>query len=143
MVDTIADRCILSNMAYTKLFRDLVFSTIWRREDDATRLVWITMLALRDGDHVVRVNIVGLSDLARVSDEDCRKSIEILQMPDPNGLEQEYEGRRIERVADGWLILNGEKYRQKESTMNRQAYNALKQRESRARRKAKVRPIHV
>ncbi len=120
-------------MAYTKLFRDLVFSTIWRREDDATRLVWITMLALRDGDHVVRVNAVGLADLARVSDEDCRKSLEVLSAPDPNGMEQEFEGRRIEWVEDGWLILNGEKYRQKESVMHRKEYNARMQREHRAR----------
>jgi hypothetical protein len=122
-------------MAYTKIFRDLVYSTIWRREDDATRLVWITMLALRDGDHVVRVNVVGLADLARVSDEDCKKSLEVLQSPDPNGMEQEYEGRRIERVEEGWLILNGEKYRQKESVANRKDYNARMQREHRARAK--------
>ncbi len=90
---------------------------------------------MRDGDHVVRVNNVGLADLARVSDEDCVKALETLQTADPNGMEQEYEGRRIKRVEDGWLILNGEKYRQKESVANRKDYNARMQREHRARAK--------
>ncbi len=36
----------------------------------------------------------------------------MLAAPDRKRLEkQEFEGRRIKRVEDGWLVLNGEKYR--------------------------------
>jgi hypothetical protein len=95
---------------YTKLFGSIVASTIWR-EDDKTRLVWITLLALSDRDGYVAGSLPGLADLARVSVDDCEKAIEKLQQPDKYSRSPEHGGRRVQVVEGGWLILNRIKYR--------------------------------
>jgi hypothetical protein len=95
---------------FTKLFNTIITSSIWG-EDDKTRIVWITMLALQDADGKVDAAIPGLADMARVSLEDCRKALQILLNPDPDSRSKEYEGRRIKEIDGGWLILNAEKYR--------------------------------
>jgi hypothetical protein len=99
-------------MNYTKLFSSIVASTIWR-EDDKTRIVWITMLALSDKDGVVEGSIPGLADLARVSVEDCKRALENLQKADEYSRTPDHQGRRIQPIDDGWLILNRAKYRDK------------------------------
>jgi hypothetical protein len=99
-------------MGFTKLFSDIVMSTIWR-EDDKTRIVWITMLATADADGNVNASVPGLADASRVSVEDCRKALEILLAPDPDSRSEEYEGRRIKKIDGGWNLLNYAKYREK------------------------------
>ena len=95
---------------YTKLFGSIVASTIWR-EDDKTRIVWITLLALSDKDGYVAGSIPGLADLARVSIPECEQALEKLQQPDKYSRSPEHDGRRLEVVEGGWLILNRAKYR--------------------------------
>ena len=61
-------------MGYTKLFEDIVASSVWD-EDDKVRLVWITMLALKDRYHFVRGTEKFLGLAARVSAEDCNRAL--------------------------------------------------------------------
>ena len=117
---------------YTKLFGSIVASTIWR-EDDKTRIVWITMLAIANKHGEVEASVPGLADLARVSVSECRAALEKLSAPDPDSRSMEYEGRRIEKVEGGWRLINHAKYREKLSTDERREYLAQKQREHRAR----------
>ncbi len=121
-------------MGYTKLFSEIVMSTVWR-EKDTTRLVWITMLALRNRHHIVEASIPGLADCARVSIKACRVALKILSDPDPDSRSQEQEGRRIEEVDGGWFIINGEKYRRKMSEDERREKNAIYQKNHRERKK--------
>jgi len=103
------------NMAgYTKLFNSILASTIWR-SDDKTRIVWITLLAMADKDGIAEGSVPGLADLARVSIEDCEAALAELMAPDKYSRTTEYEGRRIEPVDGGWLLLNHAKYRAKMS----------------------------
>jgi hypothetical protein len=97
---------------YTKLFSSIVASTIWR-EDDKTRIVWITMLALSDQDGFVEGSIPGLADLARVTVADCEQAIKKLQQPDKYSRTPDHDGRRIEVIDGGWFIVNRAKYRDK------------------------------
>jgi len=99
---------------YTKLFNSILASTIWR-SDDKTRIVWITLLAMADKDGICEGSIPGLADLARVSVEDCEAALAELMAPDKYSRTTEYEGRRIEPVDGGWLLLNHAKYRAKMS----------------------------
>ncbi len=122
-------------MGYTKLFSEIVMSTVWR-EKDTTRLVWITMLALRNRHHVVEGSIPGLADCARVSIKACRAALKVLSEPDPDSRSQELEGRRIEEVDGGWFIINGEKYRRKMSEDERREKNAIYQKNHRDRKKS-------
>jgi hypothetical protein len=95
---------------YTKLFSSIVTSTVWQ-QDKETKIVWITMLALSDKDGYVAGSIPGLAHVAGVGIEECKQALENLEQPDPYSRTHDYEGRRIEPIDGGWLILNRAKYR--------------------------------
>jgi len=106
--------CLGIKMAdhYTKLFNSIIHSTIWR-EDDKTRILWVTMLAMSDENGNVLSSLPGLADAARITIKECETSLEKLMQPDPYSRTQDYEGRRIAVIDDGWHILNREKYKNK------------------------------
>lgn len=119
-------------VGYTKLFSEIIMSTVWR-EPDHVRLLWITMLALKDRWHVVNASIPGLADSARITLDQCQQAIRVLSEPDPYSRTLENEGRRIAKCEGGFIILNGEKYRNKMSLDERREYQRIKQREYRER----------
>lgn len=121
-------------MGYTKLFSEIIGSTVWR-EPDHVRLVWITMLACRDAQDTVQASIPGLADFARVPLDKCEDALARLSSPDPYSRTTTHEGRRIEKCDGGWRILNAEKYRKKMSLDERREYKRLKAREYRANAK--------
>jgi len=122
---------------YTKLFSDIVASSVWQ-EDDTTRVVWITMLALKDREHFVRGVPGYLARAANVGQEACDRALARLAGPDENSRSREFGGRRIEAVEGGWRILNGDKYSRMLSKAERDEYNRAKQSEYRKRRKSVV-----
>ena len=96
---------------YNKLFTKILDSSIWL-EPDPHRLVWITLIAAMDEhSHAAFACPENLAARARVPLSDTLAALEAFQKPDPRDPEQEFDGRRIERVPGGWLILNGQKYR--------------------------------
>lgn len=99
---------------FTKLFSDIVLSSIWS-EDDKTRIVWITLLATSNADGFVSASLPGLAAAARVTIEECEASLTKLVNPDPHSRTKDHEGRRIEPVDGGWLILNYRLYRDRTS----------------------------
>jgi len=101
-------------MGFTKLFSDIILSSVWS-EDDKTRLVWISLLAITNADGFVSGSVPGLATAARVSMEDCEKALKKLASPDPHSRTKDHEGRRIEVVDGGWLILNYRLYRDRVS----------------------------
>jgi hypothetical protein len=124
----------MSMAGYTKLFNSILASTIWR-EDDKTRIIWITMLAMADKNGLVEASIPGLADMARITVDECEASLLKLSSPDKYSRTPEHEGRRIMAVAGGWSLLNHAKYRAKMGADERREYLRLKKRESRERHK--------
>lgn len=118
---------------YTKLFSSILASSVWC-EDDKTRLVWITMLAMADKDGVVEAAVPGLANTARVTVEDVLAALEKFKAPDPYSRSKDFDGRRIEDVRGGWKLLNHSFYRAKMGKEEMREYKAAKQREYRARR---------
>lgn len=101
----------ISPMAgYTKLWSSLIQSTVWR-EEMHVKVVWITMLALADQHGLVMASVPGLGDAARVSLDQCVEALERLSSPDKWSRTKDFEGRRIQEVDGGWIILNHPKYR--------------------------------
>ncbi len=123
-----------SMAGYTKLFNSILASTIWREEKE-TKILWITMLAMADKDGMVEASIPGLSDLARLTVKETQKALGILESPDEFSRTKEHEGRRIEPVLGGWLVLNHAHYRQKMDMDERREYLRLKKQESRDRQR--------
>lgn len=98
--------------SWSPLFDSIVYSSLWD-EPYYVRILFLTMLAIKDRDHIVRRNAYALRKLANITDEEIMLALEVLKMPDTRrGEHQEFEGRRIKEVKEGWLILNGEKYRE-------------------------------
>ncbi len=96
---------------YVKLFSSILTSSIWS-ESPNVRLVWITMLAMADAEGYVMAAPSGLARVANVPLKDCQEALVVFQEPDDESFTRDHEGRRIERVEGGWLLLNYEKYRE-------------------------------
>ena len=121
-------------MAYTKLFSSIITSTIWR-ESDTIRIVWITMLASANKHGEVQASIPGLAHIAGVSLDSCEEALRKFLSPDPYSRTKDDEGRRIQEIAGGWLILNHAKYREMASKDEAISANAERQKRFRERSK--------
>lgn len=120
---------------YNKLFTSILDSSIWL-EPTATRIVWVTLLAAMDEDGFVRMaTIKNLASRARVSDDECQNAVDTLESPDKTCPEQERQGRRIERVEGGWLVINSGKYREIVKREHEREQNRIRVARSRARKK--------
>jgi hypothetical protein len=123
---------------WAPIFSKIVDSSLWSEPDYVCK-IFITMLALKDADHVVRYNAFGLAQRSHKSEQEVLDALKRLASPDRKRLEkQAFEGRRIQRVGDGWLILNGQFYQDLMRGINRREYQRVKQKEYRAKRKAGV-----
>lgn len=118
---------------YNKLFSKIVDSSIWL-EPTPTRIVWLMFIAVMNEDGFVQfASVANVAHRARITDEEAEQAIKILESPDPNSADDENDGRRIEKVPGGWMILNAGKYRdlvtremQRSATRERVARHRLK-----------------
>ena len=122
---------------YNKLFESILDSSIWL-EDNPTRIVWFTFLAAMDEDGFARfATLKNLALRAHVSDKEASSAVLTLESPDPGSSDPDNEGRRVERVPGGWVVLNAPKYKEmvsrvisREKTRQRVANFREKQAES-------------
>jgi len=120
---------------YTPIFSKIVDSSLWREPDHVLK-VFLTLLAKQDPDHVVRGNAYNIGEWAKKTEQEAIDALKVLSSPDKLRLEkQPYDGRRIEKVNDGWLILNGEHYQQMMIQLNRKRANAARQKRFREKNK--------
>ena len=117
-------------MTFTKLFSSITASTIWC-EDDQTRIVWITMLAMANKNGFVFGSVPGLAKMANVPVEATRVALSKFMQPDPDSRSQEYEGRRVETVDGGWRLLTYLKHRAIRDEEERKEYLKLYMRDYR------------
>lgn len=114
------------------LFSSIVRSSIWG-EPKHVRIVWVTLLALKDRNGVVETSLPGLARTAVVELEECRDAIRVLEAPDPESRSPDFEGRRIEKVDGGWRVLGHERYLKRMREVAEKVGNAKRQREFRKR----------
>jgi hypothetical protein len=127
---------------YTKLFQDIVTSTIWQAPNDM-RVLWVTILALKGQDNICRATVPALAKMCDMTIEECEAYLERFQAPDKHSRSQEYEGRRLKRVDGGYLVLNGQKYQDLLRGYERRDYVRDKVAEHRARKARKQKKITV
>lgn len=129
------------SITFTKLFSSITESTIWC-EPDSTRVVWITMLAMADRKGRVWGSIPGLANRARVSIENCERALATFKAPDRYSRTPDNEGRRIDDIEGGWVLLNYEKHRavQDDETIleSKRRYAARRRAEEKAKKVEKV-----
>lgn len=121
---------------YTPLFSRIVDSSLWMQPDYVVK-IFITMLAKKDRDMIVRGNAYNIAMWAKKTEVEVLEALKILESPDTIRIEtQAFEGRRIQRVSGGWLILNGDHYQSWMRTVNRRNRQAEWQRNYRAKKKS-------
>ncbi len=124
-------------MSYTKLAQSILTSTVWM-EDDHTRLVWLTLLALADRNGEVQASVPGLANLARVPVPSCRVAIDAFLSPDPDSRTKDDGGRRLEEIDGGWVLVNHAKYRALASDEDRKLKAAIRQQRARDKRASRL-----
>lgn len=123
------------------IFSKIVDSSIWDEPDFVVK-IFITMLAKKDADHVVRANAYMIGKWARKTEKEVLDAFKILSSPDKKRVEpQPFDGRRIEKTNEGWLILNGEHYRDLMVAMNERARKRRWAAEKRAQEREERRAV--
>jgi hypothetical protein len=96
---------------YNKLFSKILDSSIWL-EPSPTRIVWITLLAAMDEQGFCQfASVANLAHRAVVPLEEGEQAVACLEGADPNSSDPSNDGKRIQRVPGGWMILNARKHR--------------------------------
>jgi hypothetical protein len=98
-------------VGFTLLWSKILDSSLWVTGSKELRLVWITILAMKDSNGVVQASVVGLADRAKVSVVECRTALDTLKAPDPEDTSKVEEGRRIRDIPGGWQVINHDLYR--------------------------------
>lgn len=98
------------NSGFALLWSQILDSSIWM-ESKETRLVWITMLAMRDSEGKVICSIKALAHRARVEPEHAEEAIRCFLSPDPDSRTKIEGGRRVREIDGGWQLINHEQYR--------------------------------
>ena len=126
--------------SFTPVFAQIVDSSLWSEPDYVCK-VFVTLLAIKNSDHVARITAFALGRKCwplepEKAEERAIAALKILSSPDNRRIEpQPFEGRRIEKVEDGWKVLNGQFYEDLMRETSRKVYKARKEREYRAKRK--------
>jgi hypothetical protein len=102
---------LIMSDGYAKLLTSILDSSIWAEPDDAVRL-WVTLIAMADRDGYVGASPSGIAYRTRtVSVERVNELLLKFQEPDLESRSEEFEGRRIQKVERGFLLLNYKKIR--------------------------------
>lgn len=99
--------------------------------------VFMTLLATKDSDHICRLDAYKIAKKCEMDELVVLDILKLLASPDKRRKgHQEFEGRRIKVHEDGWLVLNGQKYREMVQDEMRKARNRRSQEAWRKRQKA-------
>lgn len=116
------------------MWSKILLSSLWVGGTKDTKIVWITMLALKNADGIVQGSVPGLAKFAGVSEEECQVVLDVLLSPDPSDTSGVLEGRRILKIPGGWQVVNNELYRF--STEERREFWRITKAEQRAKKDA-------
>jgi hypothetical protein len=125
---------------FAKLFSSITESSIWD-EPMATRVVWITLLAMSDRHGRVCSSVPGLAHRARVTLDECKTALQTLLAPDPYSRTPDHEGKRILEIDDGWLLVNHSKYRDMRDDAVRREQNRVAQERHRSGKSLEALPV--
>lgn len=121
---------------FTLLWSSMLDSTLWM-ESTPTRIVWLTLLLMKDRDGFIRQSSVAvIAHRARVTVEEAGAALEKFLGPDADSHMRNDEGRRLRRVDGGFQVINHEQYRY--SSEASREYWRVKKAEQREREAARL-----
>src|ERR1044072_3648689 len=105
------------NTNWSPLWSDILTSSLWslgkpgmpeeeRERGKNAKLLFLTMIPLANQEGFVSASLDGLADQARLTERETEDALAILEGPDKRSRSKEKDGRRVERVEGGWMIIN-------------------------------------
>lgn len=119
---------------FALLWGKILDSSLWVKESKETRLVWVTILAMKDVEGRVFASVIGLADRAKVTLEECKTALGIFLSPDPDDTSKVEDGKRLREIPGGWQVINNDLYRF--STEEKREFWRQQKAEQRARKEA-------
>jgi len=102
---------IMGYKTWTPLWSGIVDSSLWEESGNVVK-VFMTILATKDADHICRLDAYKIGKKCNIDEVEVMGILKLLASPDTRRQgKQDFGGRRIKMVEEGWLILNGQKYR--------------------------------
>jgi hypothetical protein len=99
------------NGHFALLWSSMLTSSLWIAESKETRLLFITMLVLKNKDgQILGMGLMGLADRAKLTLEETAKSLKVLVGVDKNDHSGVDGGRRVREIEGGWEVVNHEMY---------------------------------
>lgn len=135
-------RAVLSmSCSFVKLFASITDSSIWS-ENNETRILWVTMLAMSDQFGRIYAAVPGLAHRARLSIQETEIGLRRFLAPDPFSRCKDNDGRRIEEIDGGWRLLNYFHYRELRDQDVRREQNRLAKQRQRQKEKTMLKGHH-
>lgn len=122
--------------SYTKLFSSIIHSSVWQAPAHV-KILWVTLLAMKDRDGIVEASVPGLAAAAGISMDETKHALAMFCGPDPYSRTKTDEGRRLREVPGGWFVINHDLYNERSSADDYKAKNAARQARLRAARQAR------
>lgn len=123
---------------FNKIVPEIIQSSIWNEPSDI-RIVWITMIAVKDEEGYVRGDDATIARLANVPLAVASEALRKFQEPDLASGTPDHEGRRIAKAPGGWAVLNHHLYR----TGDRNAYMRDYMQKYRNPKKKRVNSVNI
>ncbi len=91
---------------FVKLYGDkLLDSSVWIGTPKNVKVLWVALLALADREGQVFKSLPGLAHRADLTRRETLDALQFLMAPDPDSQTKTNEGRRVEEIEGGWLLL--------------------------------------
>ena len=123
------------NTGFTLLWSKTLLSSLWLNESKETKILFFTMLMLKDQNGVVLSSIPGLAHASKLTIPEVEESVKQLLSRDNFDSSGVEGGIRIRTVAGGWQVVNHDLYRF--STDAKRAFWRQQKAEQRARKPRK------
>ena len=95
---------------WTSLHSSIVQSSLMETPV-STRYVFLMFLSQSDSTGFVQGTAQSLARMFNIPLDDFRAAIEVLEGPDADSRSPEHEGRRLQKIQGGWMVLMRKKYR--------------------------------
>jgi hypothetical protein len=125
-------------MTFHKLSSKLTMSSLWTKPN-ATRILFITMLSLKDDNGFVEGCDDTLMHTAYLTKDEYDAAMSDLMSPDPQSKCRDFEGRRVGVCEGGWVILSAGRYTSKEAEKKKKHNEYMKRYMAEKRAKDKER----
>ena len=127
---------------FTKLVPEIIQSSIWNEPSDV-RIVWITLLAMKDENGYVQGDARTIARLANVPTESAEEALRVFQAPDEGSKTPDNDGRRIMRSSGGWIVLNHDIYRAHDDIKREQTRERVRKHRAKAKERDDVTQCNV